>query len=342
MRILVGMSGGLDSTYAALKLLREGHEVEGAVLIMHDFTDLSAAEEASKAIGIKLHVVDCRDIFSTVIENFVNEYSVARTPNPCIICNPLVKFRALYNYAVDNGFDKIATGHYARVVRVSDGGEEHFALARPKDNKKDQTYMLYRLPEEILSVLMLPLSDELKSDVKELAKSESLAVAERRESQEICFIPDGDYASYIEGIVGVFPEGNFVDVDGNVLGRHKGIIRYTYGQRKGLGVAAGDRIFVTKIDPTNNTITLSKDGSLTDTVKISNIVFSGMSAPVAAFSRRAEVKLRYQAKPVSALVNFEKNGRAILLLDEPVKAVTPGQSAVIYDGDIVLCGGFID
>lgn len=341
MRILVGMSGGLDSTYAAMKLIKEGHYVEGAVLVMHDFTDIASAKETAAEIGIKLHVIDCRELFSCVTENFVKEYSVGRTPNPCIICNPMVKFQVLYDYAMKNGFDKIATGHYARVVTVLNDGEERFALARSADDKKDQTYMLYRLPQEILSALYLPLSDELKSEIKAFASENRLSVAEREESQEICFIPDGDYASYIEDRMGKFPEGDFVDSEGKVLGRHKGIIRYTYGQRKGLGVSAGTRIFVTGIDAVSNTVTLSTQGNLTDTVKVCDIVFSGMSRPAEDSTRTVSVKLRYQARPVEAIANFDKEGRATLKLSIPQKAVTPGQSAVMYDGDVLLCGGFI-
>ena len=341
MRILVGISGGLDSAYAAMKLQREGHEVEGAILVMHDFTDLPSAQEVASSIGIKLHVIDCREMFSSVVDNFVSEYSKARTPNPCIVCNPLVKFKALYDYAMQNGFDRIATGHYANIVKISRELGDRYALERSSDEKKDQTYMLYRLPQEILGTLYFPLGNEIKSDVRESAKERGLAVAEKKESQEICFIPDGDYASFIEEKVGKFPEGDFVDEEGKIIGRHKGIIRYTYGQRKGLGVAAGERIFVTGINPENNTVTLSKNGGYTDTVEISDTVFSGIFAPSEPLEMRATVKLRYQARPIGATVLFDGNGRATVKLDEPQRAVTPGQSAVLYEGNTVLCGGFI-
>ena len=342
MRILVGMSGGLDSTYAAKKLLSEGHEVEGAVLVMHDFTDVDSAKEAASALGMKLHVVDCRDMFSTVTDNFVNEYSHARTPNPCIVCNPKVKFRALLDFALASGFDKIATGHYARVEHICDAEGEKYALLRSADSKKDQTYMLYRLPQDILSYLVLPLSSDIKSEIKKAASADGLAVADRKESQEICFIPDGDYAAYIEEKVGKFPEGDFVDTDGRVIGRHNGIIRYTVGQRKGLGVSAGERVFVTDIDPVNNRIMLSPDGSYTDTVTVKDIVFSGMNEPPADTSRSVFVKLRYLAPPVEATALFDGCGNARLKLSSPQKSVTPGQSAVMYDGDLLLCGGFIE
>ena len=342
MKILVGMSGGLDSTYATLKLIKEGHEVEGAVVLMHGHTEVGSARDAAAALGIKLHEIDATDRFEAVKENFVSEYSRARTPNPCIVCNPWVKFRALADFARENGFDKIATGHYAKIVKRLESGEERFALCRAADSRKDQTYMLHRLPQDILGMLILPLSHELKVDVREKARAEGLSSADKKESQEICFIPDGNYADYIESRIGVFPEGNFVLDDGRVIGRHKGLVRYTVGQRKGLGVAYGERIFVSKIDAAKNEILLSTEGKYENSVTVSDIVFSGIPTPDINAERRVSVKLRYLAKPVEATVLFLGDGRAELTLDAPERAVTPGQSAVMYDGDVVLCGGFID
>ena len=342
MRILVGMSGGLDSTYAALKLINEGHEVEGAVVVMHGHTEIDGAREAAQALGIRLYEIDATEIFNKVKENFVEEYSRARTPNPCIVCNPWVKFRALADFARQNGFHRIATGHYATVTLRQEDGKERYTLSRARDLSKDQTYMLHRLPQEILSILMLPLGDEIKSEVREKARAAGLKASEQKESQEICFIPDGDYASYITDIKGPFPEGNFVLEDGKVIGRHKGIIRYTVGQRKGLGVAYGERIFVSKIDADKNEIVLSTVGSVTDRVNVSDILFSGMSEPSVGTRVKVDVKLRYLAKPTPATAVFLGNGRAELILDIPEKAVTPGQSAVMYEGDVLLCGGFID
>ena len=342
MRILVGMSGGLDSTYAALKLINEGYDVEGAVVIMHGYTELDGARSAAASLGIPLHEIDATERFSLVTENFVSEYSRGRTPNPCIVCNPWVKFRALADFARKNGFDRIATGHYAAVVKRDDNGKERYALRLARDPRKDQTYMLYRLPEDILSILVLPLADEIKDEVREKAKEAGLKAAEQKESQEICFIPDGDYASYIEEVKGPFPEGNFVLSDGTAVGRHKGLIRYTVGQRKGLGVAYGERIFVDRIDAEKNEIVLSTVNTASDTVTVSDIVYSGISEPEAGTSITAEVKLRYLASPVKTTVRFIGDGRAELRLDTPAKAITPGQSAVIYDDGTVLCGGFID
>ena len=341
MKILVGMSGGLDSTYAVLKLINEGHEVEGAVIVMHEHTEIDGAREAADALGIKLHVLDGRALFQAVKDNFVNEYASGRTPNPCIVCNPLVKFRVLADFAKKNGFDKIATGHYAKIVVRNDDGKDLYTLERAKDSRKDQTYMLHRLPQDVLEMLILPLADEVKTEVKEKAHNAGLKAADQKESQEICFIPSGDYASYIEDIKGAFPYGSFVLDDGTVLGAHKGIIRYTVGQRKGLGVSFGERIFVSKIDAERNEIVLSREGSFTDTVYVTDIVFTGMKEPLEREEKRVSVKLRYLAKPVSATAVFDGNGNAILKLDTPEKAVTPGQSAVMYDGDVLLAGGFI-
>lgn len=342
MRILVGMSGGLDSTYTAHKLINEGHSVEGALVIMHEHTDVDGAREAAASLGIPLHVLDATEGFEAVKENFTSEYCLGRTPNPCIVCNPLVKFRALADFAVANGFDRIATGHYARVVEIEVDGDVLYTLKKAKDSRKDQTYMLHRLPQDILSILYLPLSDDIKADIKERACGVGLVAANKKESQEICFIPSGDYAAYIEGIKGVFPEGNFVLDDGTVIGRHKGIIRYTVGQRKGLGVAYGERIFVNRIDAAKNEIVLSTQTAKTDRVSVSNIVYSGMKPPIGKEERRVEVKLRYLAKPVGALAVFDNDGGATLILDSPEASVTPGQSAVMYDSDVVICGGFID
>lgn len=342
MRILVGLSGGIDSTYAAYKLINEGHEVEGAVIVMHEYTELDSAREAAQSLGIKLHVIDAVDRFLAVKDNFVNEYSRGRTPNPCVICNPLVKFRALLDYALEHGFDKIATGHYATVVTRIEQGRTLYTLKRARDERKDQTYMLHRLGRDVLSRLVFPLSNELKDEIKRKSAQIGLSAVERKESQEICFIPDNDYAAYIEGIKGTFPEGDFVLEDGSVIGRHKGIVRYTVGQRKGLGVSYGERIFVNSINAEKNEIVLSTEGSFTDKVSVSDLVYSGMCDPKKGEKREAAVKLRYLASPIPASVEFDGEGGAIITLARPERAVTPGQSAVIYDGDELLAGGFID
>lgn len=336
MKILVGISGGVDSAFAAKKLMLEGNEVEGAVLIMHQHTEINAAREAADSVGIKLHEIDCTAAFEEIKQNFVNEYINARTPNPCIICNERVKFRILYDFAMSNGFDAIATGHYARIESI-DG---RYALAMPEDKRKEQTYMLYRLPQDILSKLVLPLSEGTKGEIRLMAEEQGISAANREDSQEICFLPEGNHTEYIESVAGKCPEGNFVDSQGKILGRHKGIIHYTVGQRKGLGISLGERAFVTEINPVDNTVTLSPNMSGKDTVVLSDVVYSGLPTPTEEIDITLEVKLRYTAPLVEAKAHLYPDGRAILKLSSPQK-FAPGQSAVLYRNGVVMLGGFI-
>ena len=337
MKILVGISGGVDSAYAAKKLMLEGHDVEGAVLIMHQHTEVDAAREAAESVGIKLHEIDCTAAFEEIKKNFVNEYINARTPNPCIICNERVKFRILYDFAMANGFDAIATGHYARLVE----SEGRYALAMPEDSRKEQTYMLYRLPQEILSKLVLPLAEGTKSEIRSMAEEQGISAANREDSQEICFLPDGNHTEYIESVAGKCPEGDFVDSQGKILGRHKGIIHYTVGQRKGLGISLGERAFVTEIDPITNRVTLSPNMAGKDTVELSDVVYSGMPSPAEETEVTLDVKLRYTAPLVKATAHLYPDGRATLTLASPQK-FAPGQSAVLYRDGVVMLGGLIN
>ena len=342
MKILVGMSGGLDSTYAAKKLINEGNLVEGAVLVMHEYTETEAAERAASEIGIKLHKVDCRTAFDEVVrEYFVNEYINARTPNPCIVCNSEVKFKFLLKYALENGFDAIATGHYAKVNKISTPNGIRYAVGRARDGKKDQSYMLWRLPQEVLSRLLLPLSDLEKTEIRENAEKLGLSAAKSRDSQEICFIPDNDYASYIEKVKGETPRGSFISEEGRVLGEHNGIIRYTVGQRKGLGISLGERVFVTNINPVDNTVTVSPTPKMSSEVYVSDAVFSGMTEQPCGTEMELLVKLRYQAPLAPAKVVFLGDGKLKVLLGSPFSSVTPGQSAVFYSGENLVFGGFI-
>lgn len=343
MKILVGMSGGVDSAYAAYKLLREGHTVAGAVLEMHDYTDTSAAREACDALDIPIYIINCRELFEErVVANFIDEYRQARTPNPCVICNSEVKFECLLDFALANGFDRIATGHYARIGACGTGEGERFYVETSRDSKKDQTYMLWRLSQRVLSHLILPLSDITKEEVALLNSELNLVPVSKKESQEICFIPDNDHAAFIESRVGKSPEGDFVDDDGNVVGRHKGIINYTVGQRKGHGVALGARAFISDIDPKSNRITLSLKTSERYRFTVSGIVFSGIEAPKSEEKMRLTVKHRYHSPRISAEVAFLPDGRAEVTLDEPARSLTPGQSAVFYLGEKLAFGGFID
>ncbi len=338
MKILLGMSGGLDSTYAARLLLSAGHTVEGAVLVMHDYTEVSEAKKSAAALGIPLHLVDCRARFDReVVLPFAADYRAARTPNPCILCNERVKFAVLYEEMQSRGFDRIATGHYARIEER--GGR--FAVLRAADGKKDQSYVLARLSQEVLAHLLLPLADEKKEVVRAAAAAEGLTAADRPESMEICFLPNGGHADYIAVRFGDMPEGNFVDREGNILGRHRGILHYTVGQRKGLGIALGERMFITHIDPLSGNITLARDQDRSiEELFADRLVFSGIPPQVPGGEGDFAVRLRYAAPLLPCHVRFAEDRVTVSLLS-PVREVTPGQSAVFYQGDRVAFCGFI-
>ena len=343
MRILVGMSGGIDSTFAAHRLMSLGHEVSGAVIDMHDYSDISAARAAAEALGISLYIINCRKTFEErVVSNFISEYRKGRTPNPCIICNSEVKFECLLDFALENGFDAIATGHYARVCSTESGGEKRYYLSSSADSKKDQTYMLWRLSQRVLSHLVMPLADLTKEEVRAEVRRLGLVSLDRPDSQEICFIPDNDHGAFIKDRIGELPEGDFVDVEGRVLGRHKGIVNYTVGQRKGLGIALGARAFIRDIDPETNRITLSTEIGESSAFSLRDVVISGILPASYPAQYRLSVKHRYQAQRTPAIVVFYEDGRAEVYPDTPVKSVTPGQSAVLYNEGTLVAGGFID
>ena len=339
-KILLGMSGGLDSTYSVLQLKEMGYDVVGAVLKMSDNTDVEKAQFAADTLGVPLHVVDCTERFrDVVVQDFLNEYAAARTPNPCVICNRYVKIASLCDCAKSLGIPHVATGHYANVGFDEESGR--YYIKKAADMRKDQSYVLWRLTQEQISMLTFPLAQREKKDVRAQALEQNLPSADAEESQEICFIPTNDYISYIEEAKGVFPEGDFLDEEGRVLGRHKGIIHYTIGQRKGLGLSLGKPGFVTAIDPKANTVTVVSDESrifstrlVCDTLNFQKLM------PMENGTIRAEGKVRYAAKPTMATVQI-KGDVAEVLFDSPVRAVTPGQSVVFYDGDDVLMGGII-
>lgn len=339
MKILVGLSGGFDSAYTAMLLRDAGHTVEGAVLDMHCYTEVDEAKKTAESLGIPFHTISCRDLFDReVIEDFCDAYSKAQTPNPCIVCNEKVKFRALYDYALSHGFDKIATGHYARIVE-SDGC---ISVAMAADLSKDQSYMLYRLPAEILKMLLLPMGNIIKKEAKSEGKRQLLVAAEREESQDICFVKGESHADYIERRRGAFPEGNFVNQDGELLGRHSGIIRYTVGQRKGLGVSGKTRLFIREIDPEANRIVLSDHAPRCNSFYLRDVVFSGLTRETALASDRLMVRVRYTSPLVSACLSLEGERIKVTFSDEIGCTVSPGQSAVFYFEDRVACGGIID
>ncbi len=329
------MSGGLDSTYTANLLKSQGHEVYGAVLCMHDYTDVEGAVQASREVEIPLEIIDCRERFDRdVASYFATEYANGRTPNPCTVCNRLVKFEALTEYARSCGCEKTATGHYARL-----GFENgRYFIKRGADARKDQSYMLWNLTQEQLSMLYLPLGELEKSDVRASAREAGISASEKPESQDVCFLPDGNYADFVESRVGACKPGNFVDGNGKALGKHRGIIHYTVGQRRGLGIALGQRMFVSSINAKDNTITLLPDGGeALNSATLRNLNFQKIS-PIQSGELRASIKIRYAAPPVPCKITFIGD-EARVEFDSPIKSVTPGQSGVVYENDDIVFGG---
>ncbi len=335
------MSGGIDSTYAATELRRSGYSVEGAFLKMTEDSDVASALRAAEALNVPLIVVDCTERFrDVVIGNFLSEYAAARTPNPCIVCNRFVKIAALCETAQKMGISKVATGHYADVGFDEETGR--YDIRKAADPKKDQSYMLWRLTQEQLAMLRFPLNSLLKSEIKAKAREMSLPNADAAESQEICFIPSNDYVSYIEERIGAFPKGAFKDESGKTVGTHEGIIHYTIGQRKGLGISLGKPAFVTAIDPETNTVSVTVDEKkiFTDRLVCRELNFMAL-APGDYSDIAGEGKVRYAARPECASACI-RGDRAEIFFAHPVRAVTPGQSVVFYDGDRILFGGMIE
>ncbi len=354
-KILVGLSGGVDSAVSVKRLLAQGYEPTGLYLDMKitDTTapvlienpngendDIKSAFQCAQTYGIKLYKYGCASLFDSIVkENFAREYALGRTPNPCVICNRLVKFQELCKCADMLGCSKIATGHYAK-VGMSESGR--YYIEKGKDEKKDQSYMLWNLSQLQLSRCVFPLGDTVKQESFDEAQKDRLIAAQRGESLDICFIgKDDDYKSFIRRRLGEFPSGDFISPDGKVCGQHKGIINYTVGQRKGLGIALGEPVFVKRIDGIQNKIYLARSGEeYTDTISVSGLNFVEMSETT-DFSGELFVKIRYAATPVIANVSIKGN-ICNVSFNEPVRAATPGQSAVFYSGDRVAFGGFIN
>ncbi len=346
-KVAIGMSGGVDSSVAAAMLLEKGYEVIGiTMLLCEEGACLSSVEEDARKVceklGIEHHVVDFRGEFKEkVVDYFVDEYLAGRTPNPCIACNKHLKFDAMLEKAKELGADYIATGHYAKVLYNEDTGR--YYLKQSEASGKDQTYVLYNLKQEQLKRLLMPLGDvENKEEVRKYAEKIGLSTAGKPDSMEICFIPDNDYAGFIERNRNYkATEGDFVDKNGNVLGKHKGIIHYTVGQRKGLGVTFGKPMFVTKIDAENNRVVLGEkgeefsEGLLCDNLNF--ITVEKITEPIKVW-----IKVRYSAKPALATLSMADENTAKVVFDQPQRAVTPGQAVVFYDDvNIVIGGGII-
>lgn len=352
--VVVGMSGGVDSSVAALILKEQGYNVIGVTMQIWQEEDydtaaenggccgLSAVDDArrvAKLIDIPYYVMNFRKEFQkNVIDYFVSEYFKGRTPNPCIACNRYIKWEALLHRALEIGADYIATGHYGKIVTLPNG---RFSVAKSAALNKDQSYVLYNLTQEELSRTIFPLYGYDKDEVRAIAERNNLCVANKKDSQDICFVPDGDYAAFIERETGVKSEpGNFVDKNGNILGQHKGITHYTVGQRKGLGISFGEPRFVTAIRPSENQVVLGDSEDLMVTkVRVTDV--NMMSEVSITEPVRCTGKLRYSQKDMPCVVMPGPDGSIIAEFDEPVRAATPGQSAVFYKDDVILCGGVL-
>lgn len=352
-KIVVGMSGGVDSSVAAYLLKRQGYDVIGVTLNNWQGEEtagdageacgsVSAAEDAGRVaahLGIPHEIVDCRVEFRKyVVDYFTSEYWKGRTPNPCVVCNRYVKWEALLRRSKEIGADYVATGHYARVDRLANG---RYAIRNSATAAKDQTYALYGLTQEQLARTRMPVGDYAKDEIRSIAEEIGLSVAEKKDSQEICFIPDHDYAGFIDRECGREPTpGNFVSTDGEILGRHKGITHYTVGQRKGLGIALGRPVFVTQIRSDTNEIVLGEDGEVfTDMLYADHLNF--MSLPDISGEVLLKAKIRYSHAGSACRVTRVGEDEICCKFLEPVRAVTPGQAVVLYDGDYVAAGGMI-
>ncbi len=353
--VMVGMSGGVDSSVAAAVLLQEGYEVIGVTMqIWPDMEEearkseggccsLSAVDDARRVadrLGIPYYVMNFKEVFERrVVNYFKEEYLKGRTPNPCIACNRHVKFDAMLKKAQAMGIDYISTGHYAKIEYCKKQGR--FLLKKSVTDKKDQTYALYNLTQDQLARTLMPVGDYTKDRIREIASEIGLAVASKPDSQEICFVEDNDYASFIRKNTqhGIVP-GNFVDASGNVLGKHRGIVHYTVGQRKGLGIAFGKPKFVVAIDAAANTVVLGDEPEVFSISLIADDV-NFISIDRLTAEMRVKAKIRYSAAALWASIYPMEGGRVRVVFDEPVRAITPGQSVVFYEDDIVVGGGAI-
>ena len=357
-KVVVGMSGGVDSAVAAYLLKQAGYEVIGVMIRTWDSTtekqnkccEIDDAKDTADMLGIEFHAFNGVSEFKNmVVKPFVCEYMCARTPNPCVECNRYVKFEKLLYFANVLGADYIATGHYAKKVQLPNG---RYTVQKSDAAKKDQTYMLYKLTQEQLKRVLFPLGEYDKSQIREIAKEAGIPVAEKKDSQEICFIPDDDYAGFIQKnfnmimnpslVSNPFEEGDFVDKDGKILGKHHGLIHYTIGQRKGLGIAMGHPVYVCKLNPDKNRVVIGDEEDLmSEKADIRDYNFLSIPDLKMGESINGIVKIRYHHAGEYAEIKKVSDDKLLLTFDKPVKSATPGQSAVFYDDNGCVIGGGI-
>ena len=353
-RVVVGMSGGVDSSVAAYLLKEEGYDVIGVTMQIWQDEDNAAVEENGGCCGLSA-VDDARRVAQTleipyyvmnfkqefkenVMDYFVREYTLGRTPNPCIACNRYVKWESILKRSMDIGADYIATGHYARVEQLPNG---RYALRNSATVQKDQTYALYNLTQEQLSRTLMPVGAYTKDEIREIAEKIMLPVAHKPDSQEICFVPDGDYAHFIEENTDcVIRPGNFVDLEGNVLGTHKGITHYTVGQRKGLNLSMGHPVFVLEIRPDTNEVVIG-DNEEVFAQELTCDRLNYMSRENFEDGMRVLAKIRYNHRGSICRLYHDGTDKVRCAFEEPQRAVTPGQAVVFYEGEYVLGGGTI-
>lgn len=335
-KVLVGMSGGVDSSVSALLLKNSGYEVVGATMVLFgNDLNTTAATDAKKIcdqLSISHYVIDLRDEFKKhVTDNFIQCYKNGLTPNPCVMCNKYLKFGALWDKAKELGCDYIATGHY---VRQKDG-----KLMMSSANSKDQSYFLYAINKDVIPHILFPLENfKEKEEIRKIAEENNLFVARKKDSQEICFIPNNDYTSYLTDNMDSLPDkGDFIDKEGNILGKHKGVIYYTIGQRKGLGISAENPLYVININKANNTITLGCEKDL----YTKELIAYNINILVSSIPTDIEAKIRFRSSLAKATIKLLDNNEAIVTFDEPQRAITSGQSVVFYKDGIVLGGGII-
>lgn len=347
------MSGGVDSSVAAVLMQQKGFDCLGVTMKLYDGTDeqpqsktccslndVQDARQVAYSLGIPFYVFNfTKDFEEQVIRRFISCYEQGKTPNPCIDCNRYIKFDRLIQRAMQLGYDYVVTGHYAQIeYRPQDG---RYLLKKGKDPGKDQSYVLFHMTQHQLAHTLLPLGGMDKSEVRKIALANNLINAKKQDSQDICFVPDGNYARFIEDHSGlVYPEGQFLDENGKPLGKHKGIVHYTIGQRKGLNLSSCHPLYVKEIDVKANAITLSRNQSLlSDSFVVSDlnwIAISELSQPM-----KVLVKTRYHQPEQPATVLPAQDGTVTVMLDQPMRAITPGQAAVFYSHDVVVGGGTI-